>query len=322
MLILLLSVVSCNKSIKGQQSSLLPSSTKEKLAEMTKNVNANNARMWPTVALLTDFGDTDAAATCHQMIKRVNRFVDIVDMNHNINPFNVEQASVILQRSKDFPDKTVFVSVVDPGVGTNRKSIILKAKSRELYFVGPNNGIFTDVATMYGIDEIYEIDPIKVNPKWAGWSFDGRDLYSPTGAIVATLGAKVLPEIGKKLSQDQFIKLDVASRVVQNGKSIKLKIIAIDEPYGNLWTEVLQSNLKSIGIDFDDKVSISTTKGKFIADAKFVHAFAAVAKGANLAYLDSRNGIGDGYLALGVNQGDFRKKYHLDTGDFVVIRKK
>ena len=303
-----------------KNSERIPSSEKD-ILNLSMRVNDETIRLKPTIVFMSDFGSTEAVAICHQMMKRIDSSIEIIDFNHNINSFNVDHGSILLERSRDFVNGTVFMAVVDPGVGTERLPIILKTRKKELYFVGPNNGVFTDVANLFGIDSVSEILPKKVNPKWSGWTFDGRDLYSPAAAMIAASRGSAVKFISKEMKESDLVKINIKNRVRIQADSIKAKIVAIDEPYGNIWTQVKIADLKKIGIKEGDYLTINISKTKSILKIKWVRSFGNVPAGADLAYLDSRNGIGSGYFSLGVNTGDFRQKHSLAIGDFITISK-
>ena len=130
------------------------------------------------IFLSTDFGYHNASALCEAAIYKKNPDVKVIHSDHTLRTFDIEYASIILQRTKDLPNKSIVVAVVDPGVGTERQSVILKVKSG-LFFVGPNNGIFTDVANEFGVEALYQIESKKVREEWQIGTFDGRDLYAP-----------------------------------------------------------------------------------------------------------------------------------------------
>jgi S-adenosylmethionine hydrolase len=298
----------------------IPSSEKD-IIKLAQRVNDDTDRMNPTIVFMSDFGDTEAVAICHQMMKRIDNALEIIDFNHNVNTFNVDHGSILLERSRDFVNGTVFLAVIDPGVGTHRRPIILKTKKKGLYFVGPNNGVFTDVADLLGIDSVNEIIPKKVNPNWSGWTFDGRDLYSPAAAMVALSRGAAIIHITKKMDESHFVKINTKDRVKLFRDVIMAKVVAIDEPYGNVWTQVKPSDLKKIGLKEGDELIITIVKSKTKLKMKWVRTFGNVPSGADLAYLDSRVGLGSGYFSLGVNTGDFRQKHQLGSGDFIRISK-
>ncbi len=130
----------------------------------------------PVVVLLTDFGlENEAVGLCHGAILSVDTEIQIVDLSHQVRPFDVRQGSRILGRATKFPRGTVFVAVVDPGVGTDRGSVAVKT-TRGFTFVAPNNGLLTDVIQSQGIESVYRIEERKVNAQWEAGTFDGRDL--------------------------------------------------------------------------------------------------------------------------------------------------
>ena len=103
-------------------------SSDKDIMKLAQRVNDDTNRMNPTVVFMSDFGDTEAVAICHQMKKRIDSSLEIIDFNHNVNTFNIDHASILLERSRDFVNGTVFMAVVDPGVGTHRRPLILKTK--------------------------------------------------------------------------------------------------------------------------------------------------------------------------------------------------
>jgi S-adenosylmethionine hydrolase len=313
-------ILSCLLLSGCKKSENVPSSEND-IVKLAMRVNDETIRLKPTIVFMSDFGSTEAVAICHQMMKRIDSSIEIINFNHNINTFNVDHGSILLERSRDFVNGTVFMAVVDPGVGTKRLPVILKTKKKELYFVGPNNGVFTDVANIFGVDSLYEIIPKKVNPKWSGWTFDGRDLYSPAAAMIASSRGAAVKFISKELKESDFVKINIRNRVrILNG-SIVAKVVAIDEPYGNIWTQVKIEDLKKIGLKEGDFLTITINKTQVILKIKWVRSFGNVVAGADLAYLDSRNGMGSGYFSLGVNTGDFRQKHQLNIGDFITVKK-
>ena len=138
----------------------------------------------PLIVFMTDFGTVDdAVAICKGVIKTLAPDAEIIDLTHQVTPYSISEGARLLSRtSQYYPSGTIFLTVVDPGVGTSRRSIIVRTK-RSQYFVLPDNGLITLVVDRDGIEGIREI----TNPKWslAGSSsstFHGRDIYSPAAA--------------------------------------------------------------------------------------------------------------------------------------------
>lgn len=273
-----------------------------------------------SVVFMSDFGQTDAVATCHEMVLRVDENLTITDFNHNVEPFNIEHGSVLLQRSKDFRDGTVFFCVVDPGVGTEKRDpVILKTKERDFTFIGPNNGLFSDVIELFGIKSLHKIIPEKSNPKWQGFTFDGRDLFAPVAGIIASLGDEVLPLISEELDQSKAKIFDIKNRIKIEKNTIKTYVLAIDQPFGNIWTFITQKDLEKIGIKKGDLINLRF-KNRSVS-MPFKTAFGEVEYANEVAYLDSRNGIGNGFLAFGINQKNFSQTYSLSNKDEIWIEK-
>jgi S-adenosylmethionine hydrolase len=266
------------------------------------------------IAFASDFGHGDAVAACHSSVyknRKGNKF-RIIDFNHNLETYNIESASVILERSKDLPSDAVIFAVVDPGVGTDRGSIVFKAKD-DRYYIGPNNGIFTDIVQTIGVQDVYKIDQKKVNPDWQSGTFDGRDLYSILAAKLSKSPCKI-SSFGNKISINDIELIDTSNRIIKNNNGAKVKIVAIDEPYGNIWTKYLGSDFVN---DFKIKKGHNfrvKIRGKDY-DAKYTHTFGHAEKKTQvIAYIDSR-----GYLAFALNKGDLRKVWKVDNGDILDI---
>lgn len=266
------------------------------------------------IAFASDFGYGDAVAACHSSVyknRKGNKF-RIIDFNHNLETYNIEATSVILERSKDLPSDAVIFAVVDPGVGTDRGSIVFKAKD-DRYYIGPNNGIFTDIVQTIGVQDVYKIDQKKVNSDWQSGTFDGRDLYSILAAKLSKSPCKIA-SFGDKISVNDIKLIDTSNRVIKGSNFAKIKVVAIDEPYGNVWTKYLGSDFIN---DFNVKKG-QTFKVKIAGktyDAKYTHTFGhAEKKTQAIAYIDSR-----GYLAFALNKGDLRKAWHIENGDILHI---
>src|SRR5262245_34894382 len=140
------------------------------------------------LVLQTDFGLKDGAvAAMRGVAAGVSLRIPIYDLSHENTPFNIWEAAYRLKQAAPFwPAGTVFVSVIDPGVGTERKSIVLKTKSGHL-FVGPDNGTFTLVAEELGVAAVRLIDESKHRRGGSekSYTFHGRDIYAFVGARLA-----------------------------------------------------------------------------------------------------------------------------------------
>lgn len=142
------------------------------------------------MAVLTDFGtDSFYAGVLRAVIQRAAPEAAVVDVTHSIPPYAVSQASFVLARIYGFfPRDSVFLAVVDPGVGGARRNVIARAGGR--FFVGPDNGVFTEVLSLLGEPRVYVIDDSKLSPfrgfDAVGRTFLGRDVFAPAAAAVAS----------------------------------------------------------------------------------------------------------------------------------------
>ncbi len=153
---------------------------------LATSARADDARR--ALVLSSDFGTTERfVASMKGVALRVDANLQIHDLTHHIQPFNVWQASYMLAGTIDYwPKGTVFVSVVDPGVGTDRRSVVAKTGTGH-YVVTPDNGSLTLVADKQGVVEVRQIDEtINRRPgSEDSHTFHGRDVYAYTGARLA-----------------------------------------------------------------------------------------------------------------------------------------
>ncbi len=256
----------------------------------------------PTVVFMTDFGVVDdSVALCKGVMYSIAPELRIVDLTHEVTPFSIlDGARFLYGASPYFPAGTVFVTVIDPGVGSTRKAVVVKTK-RGQYFVLPDNGLMTLVQDRDGIEAVREI----TNRDWMigtalSSTFHGRDIFSPVGARLAH-GAdwtNVGPELAARL-----VRLDlVAPHLDERGLSGE--VIATDGPFGNLVTDVSGDDFLKLGYGHGQNVHV--TIGKTEMNIPFVRTFSDVPLKKPLLYIDSRGDVG-----LAVNQGSFAAMYSI-----------
>jgi hypothetical protein len=250
---------------------------------------------------MTDFGTAnDAVAICRGVIYGIAPEVRIMDITHQVTPFSIEEASRFLYGvTPYYPAGTVFLVVVDPGVGTSRKAIAVKSRKGQ-YFVLPDNGVITPVVDRDGLAEAREI----TNQHWMieaplSSTFHGRDIFSPAAAHLA--GGWEFNLVGPPVTQ--LVRLSVKSAAV-NDKGIEGDIIGLDDPYGSLITNIPGEVLKTLGYNVGDKVFVQINK-KLVA-LPYAKTFMDVAVGESLLYVDSRGRVG-----VAVNQGNYSKKFNI-----------
>ncbi len=255
----------------------------------------------PTVVFMTDFGVVDdSVALCKGVMYSIAPELRIVDLTHQVTPFSIlDGARFLYGATPYFPAGTVFVVVIDPGVGSARKAVVVKSK-RGQYFVLPDNGLMTLVADRDGIEAVREI----TNRDWMigaalSSTFHGRDIFSPVGAHLAR--GEDWTGVGPEMAVDQMVRLNlVASRLDERGLSGE--VIATDGPFGNLVTNISGEDFLKLGYRHGQNVHV--TLGKRDMNIPFVRTFSDVALKKPLLYIDSRS-----HLALAVNQGSFAATY-------------
>jgi S-adenosylmethionine hydrolase len=265
----------------------------------------------PTVVFMTDFGVVDdSVALCKGVMYSIAPELRIVDLTHQVTPFSILDGARFLYGSTPyFPAGTVFVVVIDPGVGSTRKAVVVKSK-RGQYFVLPDNGLMTLVQDRDGIEGVREI----TNRGWMigaalSSTFHGRDIFSPVGARLAH--GEDWTQVGPEIAVNRLVRLDVApSRLDEKGLSGE--VIATDGPFGNLVTNI--SGEDFLKLDYGHGQNVHITVGKTELNMPFVRTFSDVALKKPLLYIDSRGQIG-----LAVNQGSFAATYAIQPPVAVLI---
>lgn len=275
-----------------------------------------------TLVFQSDFGLKDGAVAAMKGVAvSVSPQLRIYDVTHEIEAYNILEAAYRLNQVAGYwPAGTVFVSIVDPGVGSTRKSIVMKTRSGH-YFVSPDNGTLTLVANTLGKEAVREIDEAKNRLKNSGqsYTFHGRDVYAFTGARLAA-GVITFEDVGPVLADD-IVRLPLAAAELW-GTEIHGIIPVLDIQYGNVWTNIDEGALRQLGIKSGDHLSIRIYNGKIVkytGEVLFARTFADVPTGAELGYLNSLLNF-----SLAVNQGSFADRHQIKSGIgwTIVISKK
>jgi len=249
----------------------------------------------PVLVFMTDFGTAnDAVAICKAVMLGIAPEVRIMDITHQVTPFSIEEGARFLAGvTPYYPSGTVFVSVIDPGVGTNRKAVVVKSKKGQ-YFVLPDNGLISPVIDRDGLDSAREI----TNTSWMigdaiSSTFHGRDIFSPVGAHLAAGWDYTL--VGAEVQQ--LVRLTPKTATVTD-KGIEGEVIALDDPFGSLITDIPGDEFKNLGYKVGDRVTILLNKKPFTAP--YTKTFMDVPVGDPLLYVDSRGRVG-----LALNERSF-----------------
>ena len=264
------------------------------------------------VVFQSDFGVKDGAVSAMKGVAMgVSVDLKLYDLTHEIPAYNIWEAAYRLEQTvRYWPVGTVFVSVVDPGVGTARKSVVLKTKSGH-YIVTPDNGTLTLIAQSLGIDEVREINEAVNRRKDSqkSYTFHGRDVYAYTAARLAA-GAITYEQVGLVLPK-QVISIPYQQAVME-GKTIKGNIPVLDVQYGNVWTNIPDTLFKQLNPKFGDIVHVTIfnkNKQVYQGDMPYSQTFGEVAEGKPLAYLNSLL-----QLSFALNMDDFAKTYRVASG--------
>jgi len=266
----------------------------------------------PVLVLQSDFGLLDGAvASMKGVAVAVSPDIHIYDLTHQIEPFNIWQGALRLAQTAEYwPSGTVFVSVVDPGVGTDRKSIVLRTKSGH-YFVTPDNGTLTFVVPRLGIDAVREIDEAVNRRKNSekSFTFHGRDVYAYTAARLAA-GVISFEQVGRELPPAVITIPHEAARF-EDGV-VYGNIQTDDGNYGNIWTNVDRATFGQLGAARGDMLRIKILKGGeevLNLSLPYVETFGGVDVGKPLLYLNSLDSV-----SLAINQKNFAKEYGVGSG--------
>ncbi|GAA9724182.1 S-adenosyl-l-methionine hydroxide adenosyltransferase family protein [Helicobacter pylori] len=271
------------------------------------SVYADNA-----LILQTDFSLKDGAVSAMKGVAfSVDSDLKIFDLTHEIPPYNIwEGAYRLYQTASYWPKGSVFVSVVDPGVGTNRKSVVLKTKNGQ-YFVSPDNGTLTLVAQTLGIDSVREIDEkanrLKGSEK--SYTFHGRDVYAYTGAHLAS-GAITFEQVGPELPP-KVVEIPYQKAKATKG-GVKGNIPILDIQYGNVWSNISDKLLNQAKIKLNDTLCVTIFKGskkQYEGKMPYVASFGDVPEGQPLVYLNSLLNV-----SVALNMDNFAQKHQIKSG--------
>jgi len=256
------------------------------------------------ITLTTDFGLADPyVAEIKAVILGINPNVEIVDISHQIEKFNIRMGAYVLAAAAPyFPKDTIHIAVVDPGVGTKRKPILIETENS--FLVGPDNGVLALAAEKQGIRHVYEI----ANPKYmlpkVSTTFHGRDIFAPAAA-----------HLSKGISPSEFgpeihgILKPRFAKIFKKGSTFIGEIIHIDG-FGNIITNFTADHLESISVKESVKVKI----GEATLMLRLCKAYAEVKAKKPLAIIGSHD-----FLEISVNQGNAAEAFKAKVGDKVIL---
>ena len=254
------------------------------------------------ITLLTDFGDV-YPASMKGVILCIDPSANIVDISHSVLRHDVHAGAFMLMScARYFPSGTVHIAVVDPGVGTKRRPIAIKAVSKDHgnhYFIGPDNGILIPAARSIGEPEVYEITNKQLFNQEVSSTFHGRDKFAPVGAHISN--GMDIADVGIRVSD--FVDLDFG-KGKKSGNTVEGKVIFIDD-FGNIVTNI-SSDLVSFQpgdiMDIDNKPVVFQSSYGFCKECE------------PLTLIGSH-----GYLEIAVNRGNAANFFNKKQGDEIII---
>jgi S-adenosylmethionine hydrolase len=267
------------------------------------------------LVLMTDFGLKDGAVAAMKGVaqgvaRNLARPLPITDLTHDIPPFDIAEAAYRLRQTAPYwPAGTVFVTVVDPGVGTARKSVAARDVNGRI-FVCPDNGLLTHLADEIGFESVREIDEIahRLPGSSESFTFLGRDLYAFIGARLAS-GDLQFDDIGPSLPE-------ITRLEVHHAKALEDRVVGsipvLDVNFGNVWTNIPKHLLEQVGVNFGDQVQVVIKHHqleRYREVIPFVHSFGFVPHGERLVYVNSLL-----HASLGMNCSSFAAHYGISSG--------
>ncbi len=261
----------------------------------------------------SDFGLVDGAVSAmHGVANTVDDSIKIQDLTHDIPPYSIWDASYrLFQTIEYWPKGTVFVSVVDPGVGSSRRSVVAQTVGGQ-FIVTPDNGTLTHIKKYVGLVEIREIDETKHRREDTehSYTFHGRDVYANTGAKLAS-GKITFEQVGSNVDISLCCELEVGE--VEKGDGfVKGTIDILDVRFGSLWTNIPRSVFLETGFIHGESVEVAIRNGSTMAynnRITYGRSFADVYASEQIIYVNSVYN-----MAIAINQGNFARAYNIGTG--------
>lgn len=265
------------------------------------------------LVLQSDFGLVDGAVSAMIGVAlQESRDLVVHNLTHDITPYNIFEGSYRLFQTVEYwPEGTTFVSVVDPGVGSKRKSVVALTEQNH-YIVTPDNGTLSFIKKHVGIKAVREISEVanrRANTEHS-YTFHGRDVYAFTGAKLAS-GHITFEEVGPELRVEDVVEIPtVPTELGQD--FVKGAIDILDVRFGSLWTSITREEFYTLNPQFEDRFEVTIYNNDMLVyqnQVTYGKSFADVRIGQPLLYINSLYRVG-----LAINQGSFAKAYNVGVG--------
>ena len=256
------------------------------------------------VTLTTDFGLRDPyVAEMKAVILKISPDAKIVDITHEIEKFSVRMGAYILAAACPyFPKGTVHVVVIDPGVGTERKAILIQTENG--YFVGPDNGVLALAAKSQSIKHVYRIENPKFMLPRISHTFHGRDFFAPAAAHLAN---GIPPsEFGPEISE---IVTPKYAKITKRRNTLTGEVIHIDG-FGNIITNLREEDCEFVGVRKTVKLKLKDIRLRL----KLCKAYSEAKAQQPLVIIGSHN-----FLEISINQGNAAENFQIRVGDNVTL---
>jgi S-adenosyl-L-methionine hydrolase (adenosine-forming) len=261
------------------------------------------------ITFLTDFGlQDDFVGTCHGVIATIAPDARVIDITHGIRPGHVLQGALVLANTLAYMPAGVHLAVVDPGVGSGRRALVLRDQEGRLY-VGPDNGLLLPAAESFGgVAAAHELTNAEYSLQPVSRTFHGRDLFSPAAAHLAA--GVALEQLGPSVDLDELVRIEMPQPEVGQNR-IRAVALGVDR-FGNVALNLRRDQLERAALAPGTRVELTRRGERFYA--VFARTFADAPRGSLILYEDSY-----GSLALAVSRGSAALLLRIEEGGEIVV---
>lgn len=263
------------------------------------------------ISLITDYGCRDPyVGVVKAVIKSINPDVEVIDLTHSIERHDVFEAAIVLTVSaKYFPPGTIFIVVVDPGVGSERKALLIE--TRNYILIGPDNGCLSLLAETDGIKRVIDISNSKYRLPTVSSTFHGRDIFAPIAAW-ASRGIPVM-ELGVEIDKNSIVRIPINKpKILREEKAVEGEVLYVDI-FGNIMTSITRREIEELSLKYGLELEIVTSSGTY--KCTYESTFSKVSEGALVCYINSWD-----YFEIAVNKGNAAEALKIKRREKVIVR--